>query len=106
VGHRDIKGLKATTTGSQFDDVHLSNCRICSLANIRRKRFKKWHSTQASRFLLHIFIDTCGPFVIGYGGFLYFMLLVDDFSRYIFIFFLKHCNDALTYFKQYKAAVE
>jgi hypothetical protein len=34
------------------------------------------------------------------------MLLVDDFSRYIFIFFLKHRNEALIFFKQYRVAVE
>jgi hypothetical protein len=76
------------------------------LANIRRKPFKKRRSTQASRLLIRIFIDICGPFVVGYGGFLYFMLLVDDYSRYTFVFFLKHRNDALMYFKQYRVAVE
>jgi hypothetical protein len=34
------------------------------------------------------------------------MLLVDDFSRYIFIFFLKHHNEALIFFKQYRVVVE
>jgi transposase InsO family protein len=34
------------------------------------------------------------------------MLLIDDFSRYTFVFFLKHRNDALMYFKQYRVAVE
>jgi hypothetical protein len=62
--------------------------------------------TQAKTVLFRVFIDICGPFILGYGGFLYFMLLVDDHSRYTFIFFLKHRNDALQYFKEYRAAVE
>jgi hypothetical protein len=44
--------------------------------------------------------------MLGYGGFIYFMLIIDDNSRYTFIYFLKHRNDALTYFKQYRVAVE
>jgi hypothetical protein len=56
--------------------------------------------------LFCVFIDICGPFILGYGNFLYFMLIVNNFSRYIFIFFLKHRNDALKYFKEYQVAVE
>jgi hypothetical protein len=106
MGHRDVKGLKNATLGAKFDDLQLENCRVCSLANIRRKRFKKRRTTQATRVLFRVFIDICGPFVFGYGHFIYFMLIVDDFSRYTFIYFLRHRNDALTYFQEYKAAVE
>jgi transposase InsO family protein len=106
MGHRDVKGLKSSMTGALFDDVYVHNCCVCSMANIRRKKFKKCRMTQAERLLFCIFIDICGPFIIGYRQFLYFMLIVDDFAHYAFIFFLKHRNDALTNFKQYKAAVE
>jgi hypothetical protein len=92
--------------GAKFDDVSVDNCRTCSLANIRRKRFKKRRTTQASKVLFRIFIDICGPFIYSYGQFLYFMLLIDDFSRYTFIYFLKHRSDALNYFREYKVAVE
>jgi hypothetical protein len=61
---------------------------------------------QASKLLFHIFVNICGPFIYNYGQFLYFMLLIDDHSCYTFIYFLKHCNDALTYFKEYKVAVK
>jgi transposase InsO family protein len=92
--------------GAKFDDLSVDNCRTCSLANIRRKRFKKRRTTLASKVLFRIFVDICGPFIYSYGQFLYFMLLIDDFSRYTFIYFLKHRSDALNYFKEYKAAVE
>jgi transposase InsO family protein len=90
MGHRDVKGLKSITTGVLFDDVHVQNCQVCSMANICHKKFKKRRTTQAKRLLLHIFIDICGPFIIDYGHFIYFMLIADDYTRYSFIFFLKH----------------
>jgi hypothetical protein len=88
VGHRDVKGLKKATKGARFDDVQLQDCRVCSLANIRRKRFKKKRTTQAKRRLFRVFIDICGPFIYGYGQVLYFMLIYDDYSRYSLYFSL------------------
>lgn len=40
------------------------------------------------------------------GGARYFLLFIDDFSRMTFIYFLKTKGEALSYFKEFKSAVE
>jgi hypothetical protein len=40
------------------------------------------------------------------GGCDYMITFIDDFSRKVWVYFLKHKNDALTAFKQWKALVE
>ena len=40
-------------------------------------------------------MDLCGPMqTVSLGGSLYFMLLVDDFSRLCWVFFLHHKSEA------------
>jgi transposase InsO family protein len=40
------------------------------------------------------------------GGCDYMITFINDFSRKVWVYFLKHKNDALTAFKQWKALVE
>jgi hypothetical protein len=106
VGHIGVKGLRNAVTGIIWDDSDIPNCRICALANIKRLPFPKSSNTRADRPLFRIHMDICGPFPLGYGGFRYFVLFIDDHSRFIVIYFLKKRSDCLQYFIEYKTAVE
>ena len=44
--------------------------------------------------------------VLTKGGKRYFMTLIDDSTRYCYVFLLKSKDEALTFFKNYKAEVE
>lgn len=51
--------------------------------------------------------DICGPITPPtLAGNKYFLLLVDDFSRYMCIVLLKHKDDALVSFKKVKISAE
>ena len=64
----------------------------------------KWRPTKALE-LVHI--DLCGPITQGtVGGNKYFMLLIDDFSRWSYVYMLKTKDQALDAFIKYKAEVE
>lgn len=72
----------------------MPKCEICAKANISRIPFPSVSHTRASRLLFRMHTDICGPLPLGYGGFKYFLLLVDDYSRYILIAFLKSRGEA------------
>jgi hypothetical protein len=44
--------------------------------------------------------------VLTEGGQRYFITMIDDASRYCYVYLLKTKNEALNYFKTYKAEVE
>jgi len=106
MGHIDVKGLKSATTGLPIDTVQVKNCRVCALANIKRLPFPKRSHTRADRPLFRIHSDICGTLPLAYGGFRYFIIFVDDYSRYIWIFFLKSRSDAVKSFDKFRLAAE
>jgi transposase InsO family protein len=106
LGHLDVKGLQVATSGLPVDSVHVKNCRVCALANIKRKRFKRKARNRADKLLWRIHIDICGPFPTGYGRFNYFIVFVDNSSRYYVINFLKLKSEALKAFIEFRLAAE
>ena len=49
------------------------------------------HSERASDLLGLIHTDVCGPLSsIGRGGYQYFITFIDDFSRYSYIYLMRH----------------
>ena len=106
MGHIDVKGLKDVTTGLDWDDSRSSHCRICALANIKRLPFPKATLTHAERPLYRIHTDICSKLPLGYGGYYYFVLFIDDYSCYMFIYFLKRRSDVLKVFIEFRTATE
>jgi hypothetical protein len=106
MGHIDVKGLEHATTGIPIDSVHVKNCRICALANIKRLKFPRKAANRADRPLFRIHCDVCGPLPNGYGGFRYFITFIDDYCRFIVIYFLKLKSDALKCFQEFRAVAE
>jgi len=106
MGHIDVKGLRHTTIGLPIDSVHVRNCRICALANIKQLKFPRKATNCAMWPLFRIHCDICGPLPSGYGGFKYFITFIDDFCWYIAIYFLKLKSDALKCFHEFRVAAE
>ena len=62
---------------------------------------------RASKSLELIHADLCGPISLAtIGGSHYFMLLVDDFSRWMWIYVIKTKDQALLMFEKFKRLVE
>jgi hypothetical protein len=83
-----------------------SKCQSC----VQFKQPQKPHKTDEERHLALLeFIesDICEMNdVLTEGGQRYFMIMIDDASRYYNFYLLKTKDDALNYFKIYKAEVE
>lgn len=87
-------------------DITKSSCKTCCEGKQCRLPFKHV-GTRSSDLLDRVHTDLCGPMeAVSLGGSVYFQLFVDDFSRMTFIYFLKHKNEALKCFKEFKAMAE
>jgi hypothetical protein len=81
-------------------------CQDCLVGRMVRKPFKPTER-RTTKPLELVHSDLCGPMkTASIGESRYFMLLIDDFSRYTAVFFLKKKSDAAEAFEQYKAAAE
>lgn len=104
-----LKQMENAVQGMSLDkkvDISKSSCTTCCEGKQCRLPFKS--TGQRSSDLLDIVhTDICGPMEnVSLGGSRYFLLFVDDYSRMTFVYFLRHKNEALKYFKIYKAHVE
>src|SRR5436853_6107718 len=62
---------------------------------------------RASDLLCIIHSDVCGPMnTLARGGYSYFITFTDDFSRYGFVYLMKHKSESFEKFKEFKNEVE
>ncbi|KAD5802449.1 hypothetical protein E3N88_13809 [Mikania micrantha] len=82
-------------------------CEGCMVAKQTRLPFPQETTWRASKPLELIHADLCGPITPStMGGNKFFFLLVDDYSRYMWVYLLKSKNEAFLNFKKFKATVE
>lgn len=82
-------------------------CKGCLLSKQARKPFPTKSNFMAKGKLELVHGDLCGPITpMTPAGNKYFMLLVDDFSRMMWMFMIKTKDEALNVFKKFKALVE
>lgn len=82
-------------------------CVVCMKAKICSSPFKKNTDIKSSAPLEIVHSDICGPMrVTSLGGYRYFGLFIDDYSRKTFVHFLKKKSDILSEFKIFKARAE
>ena len=89
-----------------FTTVKGSKCQVC----VQAKQPRKSHMTAETRNLAPLELihsDLCEMNgVLTKGGKKYFMTLIDDSTRYCHVYLLKSKDEALNFFKIYKAEVE
>ena len=89
-----------------FTTVKGSKCQVC----VQAKQPRKSHTTAEIRNLAPLELihsDLCEMNgVLTKGGKKYFMMLIDDSTRYCRVYLLKSKDEALNFFKIYKAEVE
>lgn len=82
-------------------------CEGCLFAKQTRKSFPSETSWRASKPLEMIHADLCGPISPEtIGGNKYFLLIVDDFTRFMWIFLMKTKDETFDLFKKFKIQVE
>jgi Integrase core domain/GAG-pre-integrase domain len=82
-------------------------CRGCTVGKQRRLPFPQEANFRASEILELLHGDLCGPITPSTpAGNRFFLLLVDDYSRYMWIVLMKNKNQAFSSFKEVKEAIE
>lgn len=106
-GHQHIQTLIKMKNDSAVDGLNFNNqykneefnCLPCITAKTARKTFTKHCEVKTNRPLELIHMDLCGPLPSpSIAGSKYINLLIDDYSRKHFIYFLKRKNEALDFF--------
>ena len=100
-GHVDADAFRRTFTQQMVDglpDVKppKGRCIPCIRRKQHREVFPETASRRATVPLELVHIDLCGPMSIdSLDGSKYFMLIVDDYSRYMWVYFLTHKSETL-----------
>lgn len=109
LGHVNYQSMVLMNKMYGLPDVSLSNevCKGCLRSKQTKKSFPQNSSFSATRALQLVHGYLCGPIEPATsGGNKYFFLLVDDFSRVMWVYMLKSKNEALGVFKKFRAQVE
>ena len=82
-------------------------CESCILGKHQRDSFLIRNSRRAKQSLELVHTDICGPVEVeSIGHKRYFVLFVNDYTRKIWIYFLREKSEAFNKFKEFKALVE
>lgn len=110
LGHLNYQKIaklsKDPATGINLSRFEEKSCVPCIKGKITKKPFPK-DGKRASEILEVIHSDLCGPMeTTSLGGSKYFMTLIDDFSRKVFVYFLEGKDQAKDTIQEFKALVE
>lgn len=104
----DVKKLEVCAEGINITNNKQSDavCKPCCEAKQTRLPFP--HSGSRATALLEIVhSDLCGPMEVpSAGGARYFITFIDDYSRKVYVYFLKNKMDITMFFKTFKEEVE
>ncbi|KAJ9542022.1 hypothetical protein OSB04_028528 [Centaurea solstitialis] len=82
-------------------------CEVCVIGKQHKHTFPKKTDYKSTNILEVLHGDICGPIDPPTpAGNIYILVLVDDFSRYMWSFLLKHKNDAADVIKRFKKSIE
>jgi transposase InsO family protein len=101
-----IKGKVATGLVVESDAPAPSHCEPCIRGKHHRDPFPQRASHRATSFLERIHSDLHQLPVLTSTGFRYWLLFIDDYSRYFWIYLLRKKSEMFDAFTQFKAMVE
>lgn len=113
MGHRNVEAIQRLIKENLADGVTLTECGIkcicecCIKGKMARLSFPKESFTRANENLDLIHSDLCGPMsIITPSGNRYVLTLIDDYSRYTTVYFLKKKSEVNEKFRHFCAEVE
>ncbi|UYV81944.1 hypothetical protein LAZ67_21000209 [Cordylochernes scorpioides] len=93
--------------GLEISSMDRSLCDDCCVAKSTKEPHKPIRNIRSKRPLELVHTDICGPMPVrSIGGNAYFLTFIDDYSRKITLFCLKHKNEVLKHFDSYLARAE
>ena len=103
--HGMVKGNHAIGLPSSSNFEHKCSC--CVAGKHARAPFPKATEFRASKPLELVYADICGPITPStISGGKYFLLIVDDFSRLMWVAILKNKSEAFGAFQKFKTLAE
>jgi hypothetical protein len=83
------------------------SCDGCALGKMHRDEFPSNPDRKKRDVLDLVHTDVCGPMQTrSLGGAFYFLLFIDDCTRYTWVYFLRRKSDVFEYFKEFRTMVE
>nr|GEX20381.1 hypothetical protein [Tanacetum cinerariifolium] len=106
ISKKRIEKLQQEGLLKSTDDESLDQCVSCLSGKMTRKSFP--HRPERVTDLLGIIhTDLCGPLRhVSTQGASYFITFIDDYSRYSYVYLLKHKHEVFETFKEFKNKVE
>ena len=112
LSHLNYQQLYKTVHQHQVCGVKLSPrsaellCESCVIGKMQRKPFKSVDHKLSTKKLELVHSDIYGPFQIySIGWSRYFITFIDDYSRCVSIYFLKHKSEAFEKLKEFKSVM-
>lgn len=112
LGHVNFSAMTLMSTGKMvlgMPEIKPQNevCKACLVSKQIRSSFPGQATYKANEALEIVHGDLCRPITpVPTVGNKFFFLLVDDFSRVMWVYFLKSKDEALEAFKNFRAGVE
>ena len=90
VGHLSYNGLTRMATvvkGLKLDAKNITPCQSCAAASARKHPLARAipEESRTNRVLARVCVDLKGPLVRTRRGFMYFLIAVDEYSRYVVV---------------------
>ncbi|GKA29463.1 zinc finger, CCHC-type containing protein [Tanacetum coccineum] len=106
ISKKRIEKLQHDGLLNSIDIESLGKCVSCLSGKMARKPYS--HQVERAKDLLGlIHTDVCGPFrIVSRQGASYFVTFTDDFSRYGYVYLLKHKHEVFETFKVFQKEVE
>ncbi|GJW72894.1 retrotransposon protein, putative, ty1-copia subclass [Tanacetum coccineum] len=106
ISKKRIEKLQQEGILKSIDDESFDQCVSCLSGKMTRKSFPH-RPERASDLLGIIHTDMCGPLRhVSRQGAIYFITFMDDYSRYGYVYILKHKHEVFETFKVFKNEVE
>ena len=106
IGERDMLELHKRNLLKEVKTCKLDFYKYCVYRKQHRVNFKTGSHTSKG-FLDYIHLDVWGPIsIFSHSDAQYFVSFIDDYSRKVWIYFMKHKSDVFDIFKKWKAKVE
>jgi hypothetical protein len=106
ISEKHMKKLHSDGLLTSFDFESYETCEACLLGKMTKAPFTHLPK-RALDLLEHIHTDVCGPMsTTARKGFQYFITFTDDFSRYGYVYLMKHKSESLKKFKEFQNEVE
>ena len=108
LGHISKRRIERLVSDRILDFLDFAGFEICTnCIKGKQTNIRKFGVNRATNVLELIHTDICGPFpTVSWNGQQYFITLIDDFSRYGYLYLIHEKSQSLEVFKSFKVKVE